>query len=66
MNMKQVREMAKRVGAKIGNMKKLDAIRAIQLAEGNSDCYGRPENGQCGQIDCCFREDCLAPAAAGK
>jgi hypothetical protein len=64
MNMQQVREMAKRVGAKIANMKKVDAIRAIQLAEGNFDCYGRADNGHCNQSDCCFRDDCLAPALA--
>jgi hypothetical protein len=60
MNMKEVREMAKRVGARIGNMKKLDAIRSIQVAEGYADCFGRVPTSQCNQFDCCFREDCLA------
>lgn len=65
MNMKQVREMAKQVGAKIANMKKMDAIRTIQLAEGNFDCFGRAD-GHCDQINCCFREDCLALEMARK
>ena len=62
--MKEVREMAKRVGAKIANMKKAEAIRTIQLAEGYSDCYGRMTPEACMQMDCCFRQDCLAFAAA--
>lgn len=66
MNMKQVREMAKKAGAKVANMKKMDAIRTIQLAEGNFDCFGRADSGHCDQINCCFREDCLAPEMAGK
>lgn len=64
MTMKQVREMAKRVGAKVGNMKKMEAIRAIQLAEGYSDCFGRVPVDQCEQAGCCFREDCVAYAKA--
>lgn len=63
MNMKDVREMAKRYGLKIGNLKKTEAIRSIQLAEGNTDCYGRA-NGQCDQEQCCFRQDCLAMVSA--
>jgi len=64
MNMKEVRTMAKRVGAKITNMKKTEAIRAIQLAEGYSDCYGRVSPEACLQSDCLFRADCLAYAAS--
>lgn len=64
MNMKEVREMAKRVGAKITNMKKLEAIRTIQVAEGYSDCFGRIPVESCDQTNCCFREDCLAYATA--
>ena len=64
MNMKEVREMAKRVGAKITNMKKTEAIRTIQLAEGYSDCYGRIPPESCLEMDCLFRADCLAYAAA--
>lgn len=64
--MKEVREMAKRVGARIGNLKKAEAIRSIQLAEGYADCFGRVAAEACDQTGCCFRQDCLAFAAAGK
>lgn len=41
MTLKQVKEIAKGKGVKVGNMKKKDdIIRTIQRAEGNLDCFG--------------------------
>lgn len=59
MNMQQVRQMAKEKGAKIGNMPKVDAIRMIQLTEGNFDCFAKADSGDCDQGECKFREDCM-------
>ena len=59
MNMQQIRQMAKEKGAKIGNMPKVDAIRMIQLTEGNFDCFAKAESGDCDQGECMFREDCV-------
>ena len=58
MNLTEVKSKAKEVGVSVGKMKKPDLIRAIQVAEGNTDCFGMPE-GSCDQENCCFRNDCL-------
>jgi len=59
MNMQQIRQMAKEKGAKIGNMSKVDAIRMIQLTEGNFDCFAKAVDGQCDQGECLFHTDCV-------
>jgi hypothetical protein len=58
MNLKQVKEIAKSKGVKVGNMKKDDIIRAIQRAEGNFDCFGTATGGVCDQLNCLWRDDC--------
>lgn len=59
MNMQQIRQLAREKGAKIGNMTKVNAIRMIQLTEGNFDCFARAEGGQCDQGGCLFHDDCV-------
>ncbi|MBI4804103.1 MAG: SAP domain-containing protein [Desulfovibrio sp.] len=59
MNMQDIRRMAKDKGARISNMNKVDAIRMIQLTEGNFDCFARADSGHCDQGDCLFMEDCI-------
>ena len=59
MNMTQIRQLAKEKGAKIGNMNKVDAIRMIQLTEGNFDCFAKADTGHCDQGDCMFQDDCI-------
>lgn len=58
MTMPQVRAKAKDMGITPGKMKKAELICAIQVAEGNTPCYGT-SNGECPYTDCCFRVDCL-------
>ena len=59
MNMREIRQMAREKGAMVGNMTKVDAVRMIQLTEGNFDCFAKAASGQCDQGECMFREDCL-------
>jgi hypothetical protein len=59
MTLKQVRDIAKTKGIKVGNMKKANIIRTIQKTEGNFECFGTAINGGCNQSDCLWREDCL-------
>ncbi|MBI5188906.1 MAG: SAP domain-containing protein [Nitrospirae bacterium] len=59
MNLKQVKEIAKEKGVKVGNMKKEEIIRAIQRAEGNFDCFGTAIAGICDQSGCLWWNDCL-------
>lgn len=60
MTLKQIKDIAKEKGVKIGNMKnKKDIIRSIQRAEGNFDCFGNAAAGVCDQLNCLWRDDCL-------
>lgn len=59
MTLKEVKEAAKRLDVKVGKMKKDEIIRAIQKAEGNYDCFGSAVSGECTQMDCLWRKDCL-------
>jgi hypothetical protein len=54
-----LKDMAKSQGLKVGNMKKQNIIRSIQLAEGNFDCFGSAVAGECDQMNCIWRVDCL-------
>jgi len=66
MKMQQVRKRAKALGLKTFQMRKADIIRSIQTAEGNDPCF-EAANGQCDQLECCWREVCVSePASAGK
>lgn len=59
MNLKEIKDMAKSQGIKVGNMKKENIIRSIQLAEGNFNCFGTAIAGECDQMNCIWRGDCL-------
>lgn len=58
MKMQEVRAMAKTMGINSFGKTKAELIRAIQLHEGNFDCYGTAEH-YCDQLACCFRSSCL-------
>lgn len=59
MKMDEVRARAKQIGVKVSRRTKKDIIRSIQAQEGNSPCYQNRDVADCGQHDCCWREDCL-------
>ncbi|WP_243358458.1 hypothetical protein [Fundidesulfovibrio terrae] len=46
------------VGANVDGMGRVDAIRAIQRAEGFEACFGCGCADTCGQAGCAFREEC--------
>ena len=58
MNLTEVKKKAKEVGVSASKLKKLELIRAIQVAEGNTDCF-QAADGPCDQEECCFRSDCI-------
>ena len=66
MKMQEVRKMAKDLGIKTGGVSKMEAVRAIQRAEGNFDCFGRAFGGFCDQSDCLFYEECIRLSNDGK
>jgi hypothetical protein len=59
MNLKEIKDIAKSQDIKVGNMKKENIIRSIQRAEGNFDCFGSAITGECNQMNCIWRGDCL-------
>lgn len=71
MKMQDIRVLGREKGLRFGvGVSKVGAIRAIQKAEGNFDCFGRAGSGYCDQGDCLFRSACLAkslePVPTGK
>ena len=54
-----VQEKARGLGLSLdGRVKKENAIRAIQIAEGYKPCFNTQEVETCGQKCCCWREEC--------
>ena len=64
MNMKTIRQRAKTLQVDTSQLSKTDLIRKIQLAEGNFDCYGSASIGECDQLECAWRNDCLSESLA--
>lgn len=59
MKMRELKQMAKRVGVEVvPEIGKESIIKSIQKAEGKFDCFGTAVS-YCDQEKCCFREDCL-------
>jgi hypothetical protein len=56
--MVEIRGKAETLGIAPRKMRKAELIRAIQLAEGHTPCFGTT-NGQCPYTDCCFMPDCM-------
>lgn len=59
MKIDEIKEIAKQYNIKVGKAKKADLVRAIQLAEGNLQCFDSSSSGECGQEECTWREDCV-------
>ena len=57
MTLVEIRKIASSLGLKnFIRMRKADLIRKIQIAEGNSDCFGKIPT--CQQNDCLWMKDC--------
>jgi len=59
MKIQDIREIAKKNGVRVRKLNKIELIRAIQKAEGNSDCFATPYVRECNQMNCLWREDCM-------
>ena len=57
MKIQDIREIAKKNGVRVRKLNKIELIRAIQKAEGNSDCFATPYVRECNQMNCLWRED---------
>ena len=56
--MKEIRELAKKLGLKTAKLNKLNLIRLIQKTEGNEVCYASHHSASCGQSSCLWLADC--------
>ncbi len=62
MELQEIREIAREMGIGTRGMGKAEAVRAIQRAVGEIDCFGSAAGEECDQEDCMWREDCFAEA----
>ena len=53
-----IKKKAKELGVDYKKLKKAELVHSIQIAEGNTPCFGE-SNGECPSEDCCFMGDCL-------
>jgi len=58
MTVKEIKEIAARMGLDAGKMKKNELIRTIQRTEGNPDCFDTGKAAVCGENECLWRNDC--------
>ena len=58
MTVKEIKEIAARMGLEAGKMKKSDLVRAIQRAEGNQACFDTGKAFDCNETGCLWRNDC--------
>lgn len=59
MKMEDIRKRAQAIGIKPDKLNKTQLIHSIQRQEGNFDCFGSAVGGECDQLTCGWREDCL-------
>ncbi len=64
MQMKKIKEIAKKNDVASENMSRTELIRAIQRAEGNCDCFATMHVNDCNQLNCLWRVDCKAEVIA--
>jgi hypothetical protein len=64
MLVKEIKSIAMSLGIKPGKLKKAELIKAIQLQEGNFDCFGTAIAAECDQTACVWRKDCFTTAKA--
>ena len=59
MRLAEIERKASTIGLKdTWKHSKKELIKQIQRKEGNFDCFGSAR-GNCSQLICCWREDCL-------
>jgi len=66
MKIQRVREIAREQGLDPGQAGKAELIKAIQIKEGNFDCFATAYGGVCDQTGCRWRADCFTAARSGR
>jgi hypothetical protein len=65
MRIQEIREIAQTHGLKTARLSKLALVRLIQSSEGNFDCFATAVTGECDQMGCRWREDCVGQSDGG-
>ena len=64
MKIEDVRAMAMALGVYPGKPSITGLVQAIQVAEGNFDCFSSAADCECDQVNCRWRDDCFAYSGA--
>lgn len=59
MKLQEIRDIARSKNVKPSGLSWAELIRTIQRHEGNFDCFGTANNGECTQEECLWRENCF-------
>ncbi len=58
MTYEQIKEIARERGIRIGGVKKVEIVRAIQTQEGNEPCFATGRAADCSQLRCLWLKAC--------
>jgi hypothetical protein len=58
-----VQKIARERGIDVAGLDLVGAVRALQRAEGNFDCFATATGGWCDQLACLWREECFLQAS---
>jgi hypothetical protein len=58
MTFAEIKKIAAEHGIKVGGVKKVDIVRAIQNREGNTPCFASGKMAECGQLHCLWVAAC--------
>ncbi|MGB5884893.1 MAG: Rho termination factor N-terminal domain-containing protein [Desulfobulbales bacterium] len=58
MTVREIQDVAKKMGLNASKMKKAELVRMIQKTENNSPCFQTGAASSCGQENCLWLSDC--------
>lgn len=64
MEIQEIRRIAGQYGIDTRGMEKAELVRAIQRAEGVTDCFGSAGDAECEEESCLWREECFFESVA--
>jgi hypothetical protein len=58
MTVREIQDVAKKMGLNASKMKKTELVRMIQKTENNTPCFQTGAASSCGQENCLWLSDC--------
>lgn len=59
MMLQDIIDIAEKMGIHAGDLNRTELVRAIQRAEGYSDCFMTAQVRTCGQLNCLWYQECI-------